>query len=243
MGTTVRQLRQRGYDPDDIALARQQQDATQRAGGPPRSLAEILSGKPARPRPNAAPGDLTSRQLMRRGRYGQAALLADQEALSERDPARAAKAREASGTLKALARKPPSHFDIFEGNVTMGYEYHDAVRSRLLATGATPAERGVAHMVLSEIVRWLNWEDHKCSHTAAEIGASLGLHKMVVSEALALLESIGAITRIKRGRSKVITVTPEGAYRGNMANHAEVMGRYRGEVVALHPASDGPHKS
>jgi DNA-binding transcriptional ArsR family regulator len=233
----LRQLRQCGHDPDDIALARQQQEAARRAGGPARSLAEILAGKPARPRPAAAPSDLTARQLLRRGRYGQAALLADQAALAESDPARAEKAREASGTLKALARKPQVQFDFFEGNVTMGYEYHDAIRSRLIATGATPAERGVAHMVLSEVIRWLGWQSYECSRTAAEIGASLGLHKVVVSEALALLEGVGAITRIKRGRTKAITVTPEGAYRGNVQHHAEVVDRYRAKVTPLRASS------
>jgi 3-deoxy-D-arabino-heptulosonate 7-phosphate (DAHP) synthase class II len=106
MATTLRQLRQRGLDDDALALARLQQDAERRAGVTVRSIGEIIAGQHARPRRAAAAKDLTVRQLRRRGRYDQAALLADQEALKERDPCRAEKAREASATLKALARRP-----------------------------------------------------------------------------------------------------------------------------------------
>lgn len=123
MATTIRQIRQRGLDDDALTLARQQQAAERRAGGVVRSLGEIASGQPARPRPSAPPEDSTTRQLRRRGRYGQAALLADQEALCERDPTRAVQAREAAATLKALARKPAqSEFDFFGGNVSVAHD-------------------------------------------------------------------------------------------------------------------------
>lgn len=238
MVTSVRQLRQRGHDPADIALARQQQDATRRAGGPARSLGEILSGEPARPRPAATPEDLTVRQLRRRGRYGTAALLADQQALTEGDPVRAVKAREASATLKELAHLPAqTEFGFFMGNVVIGHGFHDAIRDRLKASGATPAERTTAQAVLFEALRWLGWQSFECTRTASEIADQTDLHPMVVSEALARLESVGAITRIKRGRSKVITITPDGAYRGNIENHAETVDRYNAEVVPLRPAS------
>ncbi|MCT6565588.1 hypothetical protein N4296_13605, partial [Staphylococcus aureus] len=52
---------------------------------------------------------------------------------------------------------------------------------------------------------------------------------------LALLERIGAITRTKRGRTKLITINPEGAFRGDVTRHAEAVDRYRAEVVQLRP--------
>jgi DNA-binding transcriptional ArsR family regulator len=234
MATTLRQLRQRGLNDDALALARLQQDAERRAGTTVRSIGEIATGQHARPRPAAAAKDLTVRQLRRRGRYGQAALLADQEALKELDPGRAEKAREASATLKALARQPEqTEFDFFMGNVSVGHAFHDAVRDRLLATGSTPAERATAHMVLAEVIRWLGWQSYECTRTASDIAQQTGLLPKTVSESLALLERVGAVTRVKRGRTKIITVTPEAAYRGEIANHAETVDRYRTEVLPL----------
>ncbi|MBD0274956.1 MAG: ArsR family transcriptional regulator, partial [Acetobacteraceae bacterium] len=54
-----------------------------------------------------------------------------------------------------------------------------------------------------------------------------------ISASLKVLEEVGAIRRVKRGRTKVITVTPEGAYRGNIHNHAETVDRYKAEVFDL----------
>ena len=235
MATTLRRIRQRGTGDDALlALARQQQAAERRAGGAVRSIGEIVAGQAARPRPGATPEDLTSRQLRRRGRYGQAALLADQEALTESDPDRAVQARTASATLKALARKPvQTEFDFFGGNVTVAHAYHDTVRDRLIASGATPAERGVAQIVLAEVLRWLGWQTYECTRSASDIAQQAGLGTKAVSDALALLERVGAITRVKRGRTKIITVTPEGAYRGDINHHAEAVDRYRSDVVPL----------
>ena len=240
MATTLRQLRQRGFDRDAITLAKQQQTAERKAGGVVRSIGEIVAGKPARPRPSAPTEDLTTRQLRRRGPYGQAALLADQGALAEQDPVRAVQAREASAKLKELARRPaPAEFDFFGGNVTVGHCFHDTVRDRLKASDATPAERMTAHAVLAEVVRRLGWQTYECTRTASDIAHELGLSPSVVSKTLARLESIGAVARIPRGRSRVITVTPEGAYRGDVNRHAETVDRYRSEVRQLRRRHDG----
>jgi len=48
---------------------------------------------------------------------------------------------------------------------------------------------------------------------------------------LKLLEDVGAIRRVKRGRAKIITVTPEGAFRGNVNNHGAAVERYRLDVI------------
>ena len=138
MIATNKELRRRGYPQADIELAEKQRTAEMRAGGRPRSLAEVITGKPARARPDANPVDLTARQLRHRGRYGQAALLVDQEALAEHNPDRATEARNLSVTLKSWARKPAQmEFDFFMANTSTGHQYHDAIRDRLMATDIT----------------------------------------------------------------------------------------------------------
>lgn len=237
MAVSTAELRRRGYSADDLTLARLQQEAVRRAGGEMRSLGEILTGKPARPRSAATPDDLTARQLRRRGRYGQAALLADQAALQEADPERAVQARYHAVGLKALARKSNQiEFDLLGGgNVSLGNQYIDAVQARLMATKATPAERDAALATLLLVVRHLIWQTYTCEKTAAELAEMRGVQKSHMAETLVLLESIGALGRVKRGRTKVITVTPEGAFRGRIDNHAAVVDRYKAEVVQLRP--------
>lgn len=237
MAISTLQLRRCGYDDDDIKLALATQDAHRRAGAPYRTLAEILAGKHAQPRPTAAPEDLTARQLRRRGRLGQAALLADQAALAETDADRAAQVRYHATGLKALARKPHQvEFDFFGGgNVSLGHQFIDAIQSRLLQTEATPAERGIALATLTMIVRHLGWQSYSCEKTAADLCDLMGINKVSMAETLALLERIGAITRTKRGRTKIITINPEGAFRGDVNRHAEAVDRYRTEIVQLRP--------
>jgi hypothetical protein len=235
MAVSTAELRRRGYSDDDIRLAQTVREANQRAGAPTRTLAEVLAGKPARPRPTASVEDLTARQLRRRGSYGQAALLADQAALAETDPDRAQKARYHASGLKALAERPVQlEFDFFGGgNVSLGHQYIDAVQTRLMTTKATPAERNAALATLLLITRHLGWQDYTCTKIAADLAEMQGVKPQDMKDTLALLENVGAISRVKRGRTKVITVTPEGAFRGKIDNHAETMNRYRGEVVQL----------
>ena len=241
MSTSKKRLLSTGHTPEDIATAQAVQDAQARVGLKPQSLKTILTGRPPANAPKA-PEDLSARQLRKRGRYGQAALLADQEALAEEDPTRAQKAREASGILKQLAKKPEQvEFDFWRGNVMTADEYHDAIRERLKETGATLAERSICLSVLMEIRRWLRWQSFECEKTAVEIGELLDIKQNHMSRILARLEEVGAISRVKRGRSKTIVLNPEGTYRGDVNRHAEVMDRYKAEVVPfrpdLHPAS------
>ena len=237
MAVSIAELRRRGYDENDIKLAQATQAAQRKAGAPARTLAEILAGRRARARPAAEPEDLTARQLKRRGRLGQAALLADQAALQEKDPEVAAKTRYLASELKALAGKPAQlEFDFFGGgNVSLGHQYIDAVQARLLQTKATPAERNAAMATLVLIVRHLGWQSYSCEKTAADLAEMQGVKKQDMAETLALLERIGAITRTKHGRTKTITINPEGAFRGDVNRHAEAVDRYRAEVVQLRP--------
>ena len=238
MGISNRELKRRGYDPVDLALAKATQDAARRAGAPARSLGEILEGQPARPRPGAAVADLTARQLRRRGGYGQAALLLDQAALAETDPEKAERARFIAHQAKGLGRAKQLEFDLYGGgNVSLSHQYLDAVQARLLQSGATPAERGIAFNVIAMIVRHLVFAGHDCTKTAAELCEITGINKDSMAAALALLERVGAIIRVKRGRTKVITVTPEGAFRGSIDDHPAAVTRYSAEVVKLHPTS------
>jgi hypothetical protein len=237
MAVSIAELLRRGYDEEEIALAQATQDAQRRAGAAARTLAEILAGQPARARPAAEPEDLTARQLKRRGRLGQAALLADQAALAENDPDRAAQVRYHATGLKALAQQPHQlEFDFFGGgNVSLGHQFIDAIQARLLQTQATPAERGIALATLTMIVRHLGWQSYSCEKTAADLCDLMGINKVSMAETLALLERIGAITRTKRGRTKTITINPEGAFRGDVNRHAEAVDHYRAKVVQLRP--------
>ena len=237
MAITAAELRRRGYSDDDIRLAQMTQEANRRAGAPSRTLAEVLAGQQARPRPAAPVEDLTVRQLRRRGTYGQAALLVDQAALGERDPARAAQARLLGHGLKAMAERPVQlEFDFFGGgNVSLGHQYIDAVQARLMATNATPAERDAALATLLLITRHLEWQGYACTKIAADLAEMRGVDKGDMARTLVLLERVGAIGRVKRGRTKIIAVTPEGAFRGKIDNHGEAVERYKAEVIQLRP--------
>lgn len=237
MAITAAELRRRGYSDDDIRLAQTVQEANRRAGAPSRTLAEVLAGHPARPRPATPVEDLTARQLRRRGTYGQAALLVDQAALGERDPARAAQARLLGHGLKAMAERPVQlEFDFFGGgNVSLGHQYIDAVQARLMATNATPAERNAALATLLLITRHLEWQSYVCTKIAADLAEMQGVKRQDMKDTLALLEQVGAINRVKKGRTKLITVTPEGAFRGKIDNHGEAVERYKAEVIQLRP--------
>jgi len=229
MAISVKELKRRGVDNSDIRTARIVQDAQRRTGSPVQTLGQIIDGR----QPTATePASLTDRQLRKRGRYGAAALLTDQEALTESDSDRALKARHASAILKELASKPKQlEFDFFKGNRMIADEFHDAVRDRLRALEITTAKMASAVMVLAEICRHLPWEDHVCPRSASDLADLLGMNQSDMARSLALLESIGAIQRVTRGRTKVITVTPEGAYRGNVNHHAAAVDSYRKAVA------------
>ena len=240
MAISVKEFKRRGVSDDDLRTAHIVRDAQRRTGSPVQSIGQILSGK----NPVASePSSLTERQLRKRGRYGAAALLTDQEALTEKDSDRALKARHASAILKELASKPQQlGFDFFKGNRMIADEFHDAVRDRLNAQPLSVSRRATAIMVLSEICRHLPWESHVCPKTAADLSDILKMHRGELSECLTLLEQIGAILRVKHGRTKVITVTPEGAFRGRVDQHATAVDSYKktlaeaGNVVPLRPA-------
>lgn len=170
--------------------------------------------------------------MRKRGVYDQAALLLDQKALQESSPERAMKARAAATAAKELSSAQQLEFDFFGGgNVSLAFQYQDAINERLRNSGRTVAQQQQAKAVLWDIVRHLGWQSYECNKSAADLCEISQIQPPHMTNTLKLLEEVGAINRVKRGRVKIITVTPEGAYRGNVNNHAQVTERYKLDVI------------
>ncbi len=238
----IDELRRLGITSEDIDMARTTQEAQRRNGSPVQSIAVLVGATQPRPRPNPNPPvDLTDRALRRRGAYDQAALLLDQQALRESSPERAARAREAALAAKELSASNQLEFDFFGGgNVSIAFQYQDAVTERLRNSGQTLARQHQALAVLWQITRHLAWQSYECTKTAADLCEITGITPNHMSPILALLEEVGAIRRVKRGRTKIIAVTPEGAFRGNVNKHAEAVERYKLDVIQGGKADQAP---
>ena len=170
------------------------------------------------------PTSLTDRALRKRGAYDQAALLLDQQVLQESNPERVMKAREAAKSAKELSASRQFEFDFFGGgNVSIAHQYQDAVTERLRKSGQSLAKQHQALAVL--------WQSYECTKTAADLSDLTGIAPNDMSPILKLLEDAGAIHRVKRSRVKVITVTPEGAFRGNVNNQAQAVERFKPDVI------------
>lgn len=238
---SIRELRLMGVSRDDIDMARATQEAQRRNGSPVQSLAVIVGVSTPRKITNGVdrrfhlggnPVEFNEKALRKRGSYGQAALLLDQVALSESSPERAARARELAKGAKELDRPVQLEFDFFGGgNVSIAYQYQDAVSDRLMTAAPSIAMRDRALATLMRITRHLAWQSFECTKSAAELCDMMGYEKAAMARTLQLLEDVGAIRRVKRGRTKIITVTPEGAFRGNINEHAKVVEKYRLEVI------------
>lgn len=231
--TTIRELRQMGVSQEDIEIAKQTQDAQRRNGSPVQSIGVIVGAVQQRQKHNPnPPTSLTDRAMRKRGTYDQAALLLDQQALQESSPERAMKARAAAKAAKELSAAQQLEFDFFGGgNVSIAFQYQDAVTERLRNSGQTLAKQHQALAVLWQITRHLGWQTYECTKTAADLCEITGITPNHMSPILDLLERVGAIHRVKRGRVKIITVTPEGAFRGNVNNHAQAVERFKLDVI------------
>ncbi len=231
--TSIRNLRRMGVSNEDIALAKITQDTQRRNGQRVQSLAVIAGvAQPRQRQQGEKPVDLIERALRKRGAYDQAALLADQQALHESSPERAAAARMASKTLKGLSSAVQLEFDFFGGgNVSIAFAYQDAVTERLFETAPTAASAKEAGFILWTICRHLGWQTYECTKTAADLCEITRVDKADMSRALKLLEQVGAIHRVKRGRVNIIAVTPEGAFRGDVNKHGEAVERYKLDVI------------
>jgi|GEM_PF-2962453 len=231
--TTIRELRQMGVSHEDIEIAKQTQAAQRRNGSPVQSIGVIVGAVQQRQKHNPnPPTSLTDRAMRKRGTYDQAALLLDQQALQESSPERAMKARAAAKAAKELSAAQQLEFDFFGGgNVSIAFQYQDAVTERLRNSGQTLAKQHQALAVLWQITRHLGWQTYECTKTASDLCDLTGITPNNMSPILDLLERVGAIHRVKRGRVKIITVTPEGAFRGNVNNHAQAVERFKLDVI------------
>ena len=233
----IHELRRMGVSDEDLELARATQEAQRRTGAPVQSIGVIVGAVQSRRRGElssraSVPVSLTDRALRRRGTYDQAALLLDQQALQESSPERAERAREAARVAKELGAAAQIEFDFFGGgNVSLAFQYQDAVTARLHEKAATGAKRNEALAVLWHIIRNLSWQSYECTKTAADLCQVMDMLPSHMAETLKLLEDVGAIHRVKRGRTKVITVTPEGAFRGNINTHGQTVERYKLDVI------------
>ena len=230
---TIYELRRSGVSQEDIELAKATQEAQRRNGVPVQSIAVLVGAAEPRQRHNPnPPADLTDRALRRRGTYDQAALLLDQQALQESSPERAAKARELAQGAKELSASNQIEFDFFGGgNVSIAFQYQDAVTERLFEAAPTTTKAKEAGMILWIICRHLSWQSYECTKSAADLCEITHTKPPNMASALKLLEEVGAIRRVKRGRNKIITVTPEGAFRGNVNTHGQAVERYRLDVI------------
>lgn len=205
----VQELRRMGVSQEDIELARQTQAAQRRNGSPVQSIGVIVGAVQQRTRHNSNPPvNLADRAMRKRGTYDQAALLADQAALQEQSPERAMLARQASKTLKELSAAQQIEYDFFGGgNVSIAFQYQDAVTERLFEAAKTTAQAKEALSILWTICRHLGWQTYECTKTAADLCEITRTKAPNMADALKLLEQVGAIHRVKRGRVKIITVS------------------------------------
>ena len=54
------------------------------------------------------------------------------------------------------------------------------------------------------ITRHLEWQGYTCTKVAADLAEMRGIDQAHMARTLSLLERVGAISRVKRGRSKII---------------------------------------
>lgn len=233
---SIRDLKKiHGISQADIDLARESQKAQKRAGAPILPIAVLVGVQKRRRKAESSvtnPDSLLERQLRKRGAYDQAALVLDRQALAERSPERAMNARNLAQGAKELSAAVQLEFDFLGGgNVSIAFQYQDAVTERLFEAAPTTTKAKEAMSILWTICRHLGWQSYECTKTASDLCEITRTKPSQMSKSLDLLESVGAISRIKRGRVKVITVTPEGAFRGNINNHGKAVERYKLDVI------------
>ncbi|CAK0764524.1 hypothetical protein WCLP8_360004 [uncultured Gammaproteobacteria bacterium] len=97
------------------------------------------------------------------------------------------------------------------GGVGRGNRYHDSIRDRISALPLSPAKRGVAVMVLMEVIRWVPAPGAACGKTVAELAQLLCISQAETIQALNTLHSINAARLVNDAHSVAIHVAPLGA--------------------------------
>ena len=106
----------------------------------------------------------------------------------------------------------------------MSYQLHDMFRDRLSALPLGAGRRGIAAMVLVEIVRWMPEESHRCTKSAEELGELLNLRSGDVMIALRTLDSLGVIDQVAEGRTTAIHLRPMTAGKAPEKLREEISG-------------------
>ncbi len=104
----------------------------------------------------------------------------------------------------------------------MSYDHHDAFRDRLNALPLGAGRRGIAAMVLVEIVRWTPDADSQCSKTAEALGDLLNLRIGDVLLALETLGSLGVIEQVREGAIAAIHLRPMAQTKTGEQLQAEI---------------------
>jgi hypothetical protein len=228
-------LRRLGVPEDDLKAAQEMRRRQANLGAPVLSLSVICGITVPRRGAGASGGDPTqfrNRQLRGKSAGQQAALLTRVAALGLESPSAQLLGRRIATELDELFEAPVhQEFDFMRGNVTLAHHYQDIIEDRLTKSGSSPAQQSTALAILWTLTRFLAWQSYEVTIGASEIATRKCLDKVTVSKALKLLESIGAISQVKRGRRKVILITPEGAYRGSIDHHTETATKFRFEVI------------
>jgi len=113
----------------------------------------------------------------------------------------------------------------------MSFEHHDLFRDRLNALPLAAGRRGIAAMVLVEIVRWTPDGDARCTRTAEELATLLNLRPGDVLIALRTLDSLGVIEQNTVGQTTVVRLRPMTAGKTPEKLQAEIS-----EAISCHAA-------
>lgn len=117
--------------------------------------------------------------------------------------------------------------------MNLGHEYWDEIQRRLVATEVSPVQQAIAQAVIAQMIRHLEFGSSRVRLTAAELSDITRMRAPQLSRILAMLEQIGAIWRVQRGRTKELHLNPEGAFRGGPGTHSAAVlefGRLTGKV-------------
>ncbi len=90
----------------------------------------------------------------------------------------------------------------------MSHDQHDMFRDGLNALPLSAGRRGIAAMVLVEIVRWMPEKGSYCTMTPEELGALLNLQPEEIHSAMETLESLGVVEQAGQGASAQILLKP-----------------------------------
>jgi len=229
--TEVNRLKRAGVDAETLGLAIVYQDAQKRCGVGMQSIADICAGKPP-PQKRKRGADvvpLSDRQLRRRGLAGQAALILHTAAEQEQNPETAAELRRLADETRVVSQPVQLEFNFWRGNFSVSDHYLDAVMQRLKTSEIS---RGLeAKNVLMGLMRFVGKLDPEVKiDSQDQLAEYCGMQRANVTRALAVLEQVGAIKRVKSGRRTRIYITPEGVFRGAMDKHAETVAAYANVV-------------